>query len=75
MRMLDWLASGNLYSCPGDKIHMEATEILIRVYKLISEKGTNNVKKEMWLRKISEGLVEGVTFALALKFKENFGRG
>lgn len=49
MSMIDWLASGGLYSSPGDKIHVEATEILIRVYKLMSVKGTNNVKKEMWV--------------------------
>lgn len=28
----------------------------------------------MWLRKIREGFMGEVTFALALKFKENFGQ-
>lgn len=37
----------------------------------MSEKDTSNMEKEMWLRKIREGFMEEVTFATALKSREN----
>ena len=75
MSMLDSLSLGNSYSRPGDKIHMEATYTLIRVYKLMSEKNTSDVMKAMWLRKIREAFLEEVTFATALKSRENVRGG
>lgn len=40
----------------------------------MSEEDTSKVKKDMWQRKAREGFMEEVTFAQALKFKENFGK-
>lgn len=41
---------------------------------LCLEKDTNKMKKKIWLGKIREGFIEEVTFAQALKFKENFSK-